>query len=152
MSPLRMSLILALLVPAVGCASSRLDLVPVPTPDGTVAVSEDGVAKLRVQVQNQGEMPAEASPVAVKFYLRNVVLTTAVQDGGPLQAGESSSVLEFEIPEDCVEGGCAFQVCVDPEKAMEGEKRSNNNARGHCEGTMVSTESPAPRESQPQVQ
>jgi hypothetical protein len=135
-----------------GCASSQVDLVPAPAGDSPVKVSGTGVATLQVQVQNQGIVASESSPVTVKFFLRNVVLTSAIQDGGPLQAGESSEVLEFEIPEDCVEGGCGFQVYVDPHKDLEGENRSNNLARGHCEGTVVSTPDPSPETRQPQVQ
>ena len=136
----------------VGCASSQVDLVPVPAGDGTVTAAETGGANLKVQIQNQGVLASESSPVAVKFYLRNLVLTSALQDGGPLQAGESSPVLEFEIPEDCVEGGCGFTVMVDPHEDLEGENRSNNRAKGRCEGRIVSTSTPAPEAPQPQVQ
>jgi subtilase family serine protease len=136
----------------VGCASTGADLFPVPATDGAIAVQDDGTAKLQVQVQNQGTLPAEASPVTVRFFLSKVTLTSVIQDGGPLQPGESSKVLEFQIPQDCVDGGCGFQVAVDPDKEVKDTNRANNLASGQCEGRVASTYAPRLGTPNPGVQ
>jgi hypothetical protein len=125
-----------------GCASPSADLVPVPAADGAMQVSGDGKARLQVQVQNQGAISCESSPVTINFFLHKITVTSVIQDGGPLEPGESSRILEFDVPQDCLEGGCAFQVSVDPEKAVNDGNRSNNRARGLCEGRIAPTVDP----------
>lgn len=120
-----------------GCASTNADLVPLPSTEGMYTVSEDGSTKLQVQVQNQGVLPTDSSPVAVVFLLRTRTVTTALQDGGPLKPGDSSGTLEFDIPELCIEGGCEFRVSVDPKKQIEAEHRSNNVASGRLVGQQT---------------
>jgi hypothetical protein len=142
MSLPRVVLVLSSTLALAGCASSNLDLVPIPSTDGPLARLDGKSATLQLRVQNQGSVPADASPVAIEFFLRSFTATSAIQDGGRLQSGETSSVLEFEIPQGCLEGGCEFQVAVDPEKTMKDENRSNNLARGRIEGAAVSKYTP----------
>ena len=121
-----------------GCASPNLDLVPIPSTEGPAMVSNGDVARLKVQVQNLGSVPSESSPVAIEFFLRKVTVTSIILDGGRLEPGQASRVLEFEMPQECTEAGCEFQVSVDPEKQLMNENRSNNRARGRCEGEVAS--------------
>jgi hypothetical protein len=135
-----------------GCASSNLDLIPVPAPDGPMKFSDQDGAILQVQVQNQGLTPVESSPVAIEFFLQKITVKSAIQDGGALQPGESSRVLEFEIPKECLEGGCEFQVSVDPRCVLTDENRSNNLAHGRCEGQIASTYTHSHGTARPRVQ
>jgi len=121
-----------------GCASSAVDLVAVPTSgaaaEGTVQYTDPVHSKLALKVLNQGKALATSSPVVVEFFLRNSTVTSPVQDGGKIAAGETSAVLAFEIPQACAEGGCSFRITVDPERQVKESKRSNNIVLGECVG------------------
>jgi CARDB protein len=131
----------SLLFVATGCASSSVDLVPVPgssaSTAGSVQYTKPEVPKLQVQVMNQGKSLATSSPVVVEFFLRNSTVTSPPQDGGQLAAGETSKTLEFEIPQGCMEGGCSFRIQVDPGRQLKDANRSNNVALGECVGQPV---------------
>jgi len=152
MSLRRLPLLTMLAAALLGCASSSMDLIPVPGPEGAMKISDDGPPMLQVQVQNQGLTPVESSPVAILFFLPTATVKSAIQNGGPLQPGEASAVLEFEIPKDCLDGGCEFQVSVDPENALQGENRSNNLVLGHCEGQIASRSVNPHETDRPRVQ
>jgi len=121
-----------------GCASSAVDLVAVPTTgtttEGTVQYTDPAHSKLVLKVLNQGKALATSSPVVVEFFLRNSTVTSPVQDGGGVAAGEASTVLAFEIPQACIEGGCNFRITVDPDRQVKESNRSNNIVLGECVG------------------
>jgi hypothetical protein len=125
-----------------GCASSQVDLVPIPPADGALSFTPEGTAKLQLRVQNQGRTPATSSPVAIEFFLRSFSATTAIQDGGRIEPGQASGVLTFDVPEGCVEGGCTFEIRVDPKKTVRDANRGNNLARGRCEGETAAKFTP----------
>jgi len=129
---------LSLAVLGTGCASSAVDLVAVPTSgstaEGTVQYTDATNSKLTLKVLNQGKALATSSPVIVEFFLRNSTVTSPVKDGGQIDAGQTSSVLAFEIPQACTDGGCNFRITVDPERQQKESNRSNNVVLGECVG------------------
>jgi subtilase family serine protease len=129
---------LSLAVLGTGCASSAVDLVAVPTSgstaEGTVQYTDAANSKLTLKVLNQGKALATSSPVIVEFFLRNSTVTSPVKDGGQIDAGQTSSVLAFEIPQACTDGGCNFRITVDPERQQKESNRSNNVVLGECVG------------------
>ena len=133
--PFRLLLVsLALL--GTGCASSAVDLVAVPTnaTEGTVQYTDAANSKLQFKVLNQGKALATSSPVVVEFFLRNSTVTSPVKDAGQIEAGQTSTVLAFEIPQACTEGGCNFRITVDPDHQVKEGNRSNNVVLGECVG------------------
>jgi subtilase family serine protease len=129
---------LSLVMFGTGCASSAVDLVAVPTSgttaEGTVQYTNAQNSKLQLKVLNQGNTLATASPVVVQFFLRNSTVTSPVLDGGKIEAGQTSAVLAFEIPQACTDGGCNFRITVDPDRQVKDAKRSNNIVLGECTG------------------
>ena len=129
---------LSLVLFGTGCASSAVDLVAVPTSgstsEGTVQYTDAQNSKLQFKVLNQGKTLATSSPVVVEFFLRNSTVTSPVKDGGQIEAGQTSGVLAFEIPQACTEGGCNFRITVDPDRQVKESKRSNNIVLGECVG------------------
>jgi len=124
-----------------GCASSAVDLVPVPTSEttdgGSVQFANPLSAKLEFKILNQGKDLATSSPVVVEFFLRSSTVTSPPQDGGQLAAGETSKMLAFEIPQGCMESGCSFRIKVDPDRQVKDANRSNNVVLGECIGEPV---------------
>ena len=131
-------LALSLVLFGTGCASSAVDLVAVPTSgttaEGTVQYTDAKNSKLQLKVMNQGKLLTTSSPVVVEFFLRNSTVTSPVKDGGKIEAGQTSAVLAFEIPQACTEGGCNFRITVDPERQVKDSNRSNNIVLGECMG------------------
>jgi hypothetical protein len=152
MSLRRSITLLASILIVSGCASPGADLVPVPPDPATVAVSGNGDASMRLRVANEGTVPLDASPVVVEYFLHSITVATEIQDGGPLEPGTMSTFLEFPVPRECVDGGCSFRVSVDPERRLQAENRSNNEAVGHCQGRSTTTYTPESGLSKPQVQ
>lgn len=124
------ALILLALCVMTGCAAPTADLVLVPATDTSLSLTSVEHGKLQLRLKNQGEVPTQHSPVVVEFYLRNYTATSPPMDGGTLTAGQTSKVLEFEVPEDCLFSGCEYQVKIDPEKKSSDSKRSNNTIFG----------------------
>jgi subtilase family serine protease len=131
-------LALSLVLFGTGCASSAVDLVAVPTSgttaEGTVQYTDAKNSKLQLKVMNQGKLLATSSPVVVEFFLRNSTVTSPIKDGGTIEAGQTSTVLAFEIPQACTDGGCNFRITVDPERLVKDSNRSNNIVLGECMG------------------
>jgi len=131
-------LALSLVLFGTGCASSAVDLVAVPTSgttaEGTVQYTDAKNSKLQLKVMNQGKLLATSSPVVVEFFLRNSTVTSPIKDGGKIEAGQTSTVLAFEIPQACTDGGCNFRITVDPERLVKDSNRSNNIVLGECMG------------------
>jgi len=115
-----------------------VDLVAVPTSgttaEGTVQYTDAKNSKLQLKVMNQGKLLATSSPVVVEFFLRNSTVTSPIKDGGKIEAGQTSTVLAFEIPQACTDGGCNFRITVDPERLVKDSNRSNNIVLGECMG------------------
>ena len=128
----------SLLLLGTGCASSAVDLVAVPTSgtstEGNVQYTDPANSKLQLKVLNQGKALATSSPVVVEFFLRNSTVTSPVKDAGQIEAGQTSTVLAFEIPQACTEGGCNFRITVDPDHQLKEGNRSNNVVLGECVG------------------
>jgi len=131
-------LALSLVLFGTGCASSAVDLVAVPTSgttaEGTVQYTDAKNSKLQLKVMNQGKLLATSSPVVVEFFLRNSTVMSPIKDGGKIEAGQTSTVLAFEIPQACTDGGCNFRITVDPERLVKDSNRSNNIVLGECMG------------------
>jgi len=115
-----------------------VDLVAVPTSgttaEGTVQYTDAKNSKLQLKVMNQGKLLATSSPVVVEFFLRNSTVMSPIKDGGKIEAGQTSTVLAFEIPQACTDGGCNFRITVDPERLVKDSNRSNNIVLGECMG------------------
>jgi CARDB len=129
-------LVLSLALCGAGCAAPAVDLVAVPTSraEGTVQYTDPAHSKLELKIMNRGKSLSTSSPVVVEFFLRNSTVTSPVKDGGQIAAGQTSSILAFEIPQACMEGGCNFRITVDPERLVKDGNRSNNIVLGECVG------------------
>jgi hypothetical protein len=113
-----------------GCAAPGADLIVIPASDSATTFDSMDRAMLQLRVKNQGVQPAQHSPVTVEFHLSKCTVTSPFQDGGTLAAGQSSSVLKFEVPQDCMDSGCEFQIKIDPQKKSNDSDRTNNSIQG----------------------
>ena len=113
-----------------GCAAPGVDLLAVPASDSALTFDSVDRAKLQLRLKNQGAQVAEQSPVVVAFHLNTCTVTSPPQDGGTLVVGQTSPVLEFEVPKDCLDSGCEFQIKIDPQRKLNDSNRSNNSVQG----------------------
>jgi hypothetical protein len=114
------------------------DLLPVQEPGFSppysyCRFSPDG--KLRVQVVNQGGVPALGFTTRVTFLSTPVAVVNEVFSAGLAAFGGSTDVL-FTIPANCFVGFpdkvCNFSIEVDSANAVGESNEGNNNVAGTC--------------------
>jgi hypothetical protein len=124
-----------------GCGypgSEGPDLVPANAPGNPTFCERDEAGDLRIYVKNQGDADAPSSEVEVQFFNVQPGVSPKVraQGGtGPLAAGETSTaVISVEIPEDCFNPDCDFEISVDIVNEVKETDEQNNSVQGACIG------------------